>query len=155
MTAAEAAPGGLDRRHLTTSGAKIVSVSTDAAEAFLGRVGVRGPEEIWVALAALQDTGAMIGVAVLGASSADDGRVMVAVAPERRRLRVGSDLLHALAAEAEARAVTHLRLSYPADAAAAADALLRGSGLATARSLVNGVVTSVLFLPGRTSAPPV
>lgn len=150
MTAAEPTSGALGRRHPTRSGAKIVAVSTDAAEAFLGRVGVRGPEEIWVALAALQDTGAMIGIAVLGASAADDGRVMIAVAPERRRLRVGSDLLDALATEAEERGVESLRLSYPADAIAA-DALLRGSGLVTARTVVNGVVTSVLFLPSKRS----
>lgn len=146
MSTTEAATGGRREPVATTSGAQIVPISVEAAEAFLARVGERAPEEIWVALSAVQDQGPMIGVAVLGASLTDEGRVMVAVAPEWRRLKVGSDLINALVDEAKRRGLRHLRISYPTTATTA-DAFLRSCGLMSARQTVNGTVTAVLFLP--------
>jgi GNAT superfamily N-acetyltransferase len=87
----------------------------------------------------------MIGVAALGASSADEGRVVVAVAPAWRRLHLGTDLLHALAAEAPRWNLGHLRISYPADTVAA-DLFVGSCGLPAVRGVVNGVSTAVLFL---------
>jgi len=146
VTTTEAATGGGREHVATTSGAQIVPISLEAAEAFLDRVGERAPEEIWMAVSAVQDNGPVIGVAVLGASLTDEGRVMVAVAPEWRRLKVGSDLINALVDEARRRGVRHFRISYPATATTA-DAFLRSCGLMSARQTVNGTVTAVLFLP--------
>ena len=129
----------------TQSGARIVAVTPEAAEGFLERIGVRGPDEIWVALAAMQDDATMIGVAVLGDKPADLCRIMAAVPPERRRLHIGTDLLHVLLAEAMQSDVHLLRISYPARDVAA-DAFLQASGLVTDRQLLNDVVTVVLAM---------
>jgi ribosomal protein S18 acetylase RimI-like enzyme len=128
---------------VTESGTRIVAVSIDAAAGFLDRVGARRPDEIWVALAAVQDAETMVGVAVLGATPADLSRITVAVVPERRRLHIGTDLLHALVAEAARSDCQYLRISYPADDTAA-DVFLQSSGLVAARQALNGVVTVVL-----------
>lgn len=128
---------------LTRSGARIVPVAPEVAEAFLERIGSRGPDEIWVAIAAMQDDATMVGVAVLGATPADLSRIMIAVTPERRRLHIGTDLLHVLLAEAARSDVHLLRISYPARDAAA-DAFLQASGAVTGRQVLNDVVTLVL-----------
>jgi GNAT superfamily N-acetyltransferase len=130
----------------TASGARIGPVSSDAATAFLERLGERGLVETWAAFAASPDDGPMIGVAVLGASYFDDGRVMVAVAPAWRRLNVGRDLLDVLALEAGRRKLRKLRVSYPADALVA-DAFVRACGLESIRQVAAGTRTAVLLLP--------
>jgi len=122
-----------------------VPVSSDAATAFLERLGERGLSETWVAFAARQDDGPIIGVAVLGASSADDGRVMVAVAPSVRRLNIGRELLHAVAIDAGRRQLTQLRVTYSTDAVLA-DAFVRSCGLESFRRTSNGRTTAVLLL---------
>jgi ribosomal protein S18 acetylase RimI-like enzyme len=75
--------------------------------------------------------------------------VMVAVAPERRRLHIGSDLLDTLADEARRRGLNHLRVSYRADATLT-DAFVHGCGLTASRRVVNGVVTAVLATTRKT-----
>ena len=147
MNATEAAHEWPDDGLAGVSGASIVSISCEAAEAFLATIGERGPDEAWVAFGALHDDGTMIGVAVLGASVTDDGRMMVGVAPDRRRMGVGTDLLKALSDEATRRKFGHLRLSYPESATT--DSFLRSCGLVTASQVVNGTMTAVLFLPPR------
>lgn len=131
------------RVSVAQSGAQIVSVTPAAAEAFLDRLGAPGPDEIWLALAAMQDDRTMVGVAVVGATPADMSRIMVAVAPERRRLHIGTDLLHALCAEALQSDIHLLRISYPLRDVAA-DAFLSASGLVAGRQVLNDVVTLVL-----------
>lgn len=138
--------GGAHEHQATLSGAKITAIAADTAEAFLARIVVPAPEAIEVALGALQDDGTLIGVAVLGAVTAGRSSATVAVAPERRRMKIGSDLLHLLVAEATRRGVRRLRVSYRADAPAA-DALIRSSGLVAARRVVTGTVTAVLLCP--------
>ena len=135
---------GAELHRVTSSGAKIAPVSVEAAEAFLARVGERGPDEIWIALAALKDDESMIGIAVLGASVSDEGRAMVAISPEYRRLQIGTDLLHALGEDAHARGLRFMRIGYRADATTV-DALVRSSGLMASREVANGLVTAVLF----------
>src|SRR5687768_8725843 len=101
-------------QHLaTTSGARLAAVSSEVAEAFLARLGERGPDPIEVALGAHEDDGTLIGVAAFGAVRADHGSLIVAVVPERRRLRIGSDLLQALMADAARTGMHWFRVSYP------------------------------------------
>lgn len=128
---------------LTNSGASMVRIASPEAEAFFAALGVRGPDEIWVALAAFDDHATMVGAAVLGATPADRSRMMVAVVPEQRRLSVGTDLLHALLAEARRSDLQVLRISYPSSDTAA-DSFLQASGLVAGRQLLNGVMTVVL-----------
>ncbi len=130
---------------LTLAGTRIAPVPVEIATAFLDRLGERPPEEIWVALGARRDTDPLIGVAVLGASSADDGRVMIAVEPASRRLHVGRDLLRSLVSEAAGRGLRQLRICYPVDAVLA-DAFIDTCGLRHARQIVGGSVSAVLFL---------
>ena len=130
----------------TTSGAKLAPISTDAAEAFLARVGQRGPETTEIALGALGDDMRLIGVAVLGAGGdSRSSSATVAVTPERRRLQIGSDLLHALLGAAARRGVRRVSATYPVGATGA-EALVRSVGLPTARRVVNGQVTAVILV---------
>ncbi|MGD9797139.1 MAG: hypothetical protein AB7H43_02765 [Acidimicrobiia bacterium] len=130
----------------SASGARITVVSPDAAAVFLDHIGERSLDDVWVGFGARQESGPLIGVAVLGASTADDGRALVAVAPAWRRLHIGLDLLDALTAEASRRGVRQLRASYPADAHVA-DAFVRATGLRVVTRTVNGLVSAVLFVP--------
>jgi GNAT superfamily N-acetyltransferase len=130
----------------TASGAKLEAITTDAAKGFLARLSERGPDTIGIALGAFESDGALIGVAVLGEPSASSAPAVVAVAPERRRLKVGSDLLHALLAETARRGVRRVFVTYPAHSPSA-DALIRASGLVAARRVVNGLATVVLAVP--------
>ena len=75
---------------VTTSGAHLSPIDAKAAAAFLARLDEHGPEPIDVALGALEDSGTLIGVGVVGASSPQRAWVSVAVAPPRRRLKVGT-----------------------------------------------------------------
>ena len=133
-------------RAVTASGAKIVAISAEAAEAFLARVSEASPG-IEVALGALQDDGVLIGVAILGtAANRVQAPATVAVSPARRRLMVGSDLLHALLAEATARGVQRLHVTYPVGKPGA-EGLIRSSGLVTARRIAHGVVAAIVLVP--------
>jgi len=134
----------------TASGAKIDAVSADAAEAFLARVEQRAPGDIDAALAALQDDGSIIGAAVLSAGLGGRMHGLVAVSPDRRRLRVGSDLLHALMLAAAARGHARVHGSYRVGDGAS-DALVRSSGNAQTFRTVNGIVT--VMLSASTSSP--
>lgn len=134
---------GAGRRLGTESGVRIERVAPEVAADLLERLGRRGPDEIWVALAAMQGPTTVIGVAVLGATPADLSRIMVGVVPERRRLRVGTDLLRALLDEAVHSDCRLLRISYPLDDVAA-DRFLQASGLVTGRQVLNDTVTVVL-----------
>ena len=132
---------------VTASGAKVVPVSVEAAEGFLARLDQRGAGPIASALGALQDDGFLMGVGLLGAEADHQAPAFVAVARERRRLKIGSDLLSALLDEASSRGLRRLRVTY--EGSAAADGLLRGSGAVTARRVTGGVVTAVLLVPSR------
>ena len=128
----------------TASGAKIVAISIEAAEGFLARLDESRTGPIASALGALQDDGLLVGVGVLGEGDRQ-ATAFVAVARERRRLNIGSDLLSALLAEASNRGLRRLHVTY--DGSAAPDGLIRASGAVTARRVVRGVVTALLLVP--------
>jgi GNAT superfamily N-acetyltransferase len=138
-----AATSGATGYPVTTSGAKIATIPAETAEAFLARLGERAPDPIELALGAFEDELTLIGVAAYGAVKANHGSLIVAVAPERRRLGIGSDLLQTLLADAARTGVRWFLVSYPSDAVAA-DALVRNCGLTTARRSVADCVTAVL-----------
>lgn len=131
----------------TASGAKIMAISVEAAEGFLGRLDEPRAGPIASALGALQDDGLLIGVGILGPAADQQAAAYVAVARERRRLRIGSELLSVLLAEAGTQGLRRLHVTY--DGSAAPDGLIRGSGAVTARRVVGGVVTAVLLVPGQ------
>jgi len=143
VTTTTPADGAPHRHAPTASGAKLAAIPADVAEAFLARLGEHGPASIEAALGAHEDSGTLIGVAAFGDVSADHGSFIVAVVPDRRRLKIGSDLLHALVADAARSGVRWFQVSYPAGAADA-DALARSCGLTIARRVGAGTVTAVL-----------
>lgn len=106
----------------------MASISPDAAETFLGRLDERSPDRVTCALGAFQDDGTLIGVAVLGAASSGRAWLSVAVAPDRRRLKIGSDLVHALAADAAQTGVRQF-LTRHRGRASAVRGLARCAGL--------------------------
>src|ERR1039458_8253820 len=80
---------------LAASGVRIETIGVGTALTFLERLGKKvgapgTPDHAW---GAFQDAATLIGVAVLAISGPSTGYACVAVVPERRRLRVGSDLL--------------------------------------------------------------
>lgn len=135
----------------TASGAKIEAVSPEAAEAFLARVEQRPPGDVDAALAALQDDGSMIGIAVLSLGLGGRVHGVVAVAPDRRRLQVGSDLLHALVIAAANRGHSRLHGSYRVGDRAS-DALVRSAGMGATVRMLHGIVTVMLSFPASTAA---
>ena len=141
------AVAGAHGQGATSSGAKCAAIPSDVAEAFLARLNEHGPDPIEVALGAHEDDGTLIGVAAFGAVRADHGSLIVAVVPERRRLKIGSDLLHELMASSARTGIRWFQVSYPTDAAAT-DALIRACGLTTARRVEAGTVTVVLDTTG-------
>ena len=148
MPTTAATTGAAQQYPATASGAKLTSVPAEAATALLARLGVPAPDSIECAIGAHQDDGTLIGVAALGAVRAANGSLVIAVVPERRRLKIGIDLLHAIVNDAARIGVRRFLVCY-ARGAVAADALLRSSGLITARRVVNGNVTAVLQTTGR------
>lgn len=140
-------PGGADRQRVTASGAKVAPISPETALPFLARLGVRGPELIELALGAHETEGPLIGVAAFGDVGVDHASLIVAVVPECRRLGIGSELLYALADDAVLTGLRWFLVSYPASEVAA-DALVRTSGLTSARRVVDGTVTAVLDTTG-------
>ena len=132
---------------VTASGARVVPIAVEAAEVFLARLNEEGTGPIRSALGALQDDGLLIGVGVLGPDADQQAAAFVAVARERRRLRIGGDLLSALLAEAANQGLRRLHVTY--DGSAAPDRLIWGSGAVTARRVVGGVVTAVILVPGQ------
>ena len=143
MSTTAPSSSGAHRHLATTSGARLAAISSEVAVAFLARLGERGPDPIELALGAHEDDGTLVGVAAFGAVRAAHGSLIVAVVPERRRLRIGSDLLQALMADAARTGMHWFKVSYPAGAPAA-DALTRGCGFTTARRVDGGAITAVL-----------
>ena len=147
MSTTTGTTGGADRQRITASGAKVAPIDRDSARTFLARLGERGPEPIELALGAHEPEGTLIGVAAFGGVGVDHASLIVAVVPDRRRLGIASELLHALADEAARTGLRWFLVSYPASELAA-DALVRTCGLTTARRVVDGTVTAVLDTTG-------
>src|SRR5262245_1716946 len=78
----------------TVSGARLAPIDPAQAGSFLAHLGERAPTSVVTAFGAFEDNGALIGVATLEAPKLAVVSATVAVRPERRRLKVGSDLLH-------------------------------------------------------------
>jgi GNAT superfamily N-acetyltransferase len=137
----------VDGTPATASGAHLESIPPEVAAGFLARLGERSPEPIDAAVGAREDNGNLIGVAVLGASNPERASATVAVTPERRRLKVGSDLLYALLGHAQAHGLRYLILAHPA--AGPAEGLVRSLGLSIARRVDHGVTKLVVLVPSQ------
>jgi len=131
---------------VTTSGARIVPVPIDSAAAFLARYDQATPAPIALAFGAFEEDLTLIGAAVVGDQRGSGARLALVIDPARRKLKIGSDLLHVVVTEASGRGIQRLRVSYP-EGATGADALIRSSALLAARRRVGGDVTTVLLLP--------
>jgi hypothetical protein len=130
---------------VTTSGAHLECIGPELAAGFLARLYEPAPESINVALGAFEDNGKLIGVAVLGASTLLRATATVAISPDRRRLKVGSDLLCALLRQAHDDGVRYLVFSHPA--AGPLEELVRSLGLAMTRRVHQGRTTIAVLVP--------
>ena len=90
----------LEARQLcqTLSGVHIRELTDTVAEQFLQRRSAHVPHPVRLGLGAFEDNGALVGVLAVTGSEDGVSIIHVAVSPERRRLKIGTDLVQALAA---------------------------------------------------------
>jgi len=101
------APAPVAKRTVTFSGARIADIPPARAQMFLASLDEPVRRRIDLAIGAFQDDLQLIGVGVV-AITARRATTFVAVHPARRRLGVGSDLLHAILDDATAGGVERL-----------------------------------------------
>lgn len=128
------------------SGATIATISSEAANRFLARFDQPTSAPPDVALGAFEEGHTLIGAATLSRTRDDNATLVVIVDQSGRKLKIGSDLLHAAVTEAASAGLRRLIVTFPSDAAAA-DALVRSSPPLSARRQAAGTVTTALFLP--------
>lgn len=133
---------------LTLAGARVVRIPSGRASMFVAHL----PDAAWtgvidLAVGALTDGGELVGVGVLSPSHADWAQALVAVAPARRRLGLGADLLLVLVEAAAHRGLCGIASALEAHATPA-EQLCRTLGLEvrTVRSPEN---TGVIEIPIR------
>lgn len=86
-------------RRQTLSGAHIRPLSEPDANAFLERKGAPRLSPVRIALGAFEDNGDLVGVLAVTGPPPAVGTVHVAITPERRRLKLATDLVQTLAAD--------------------------------------------------------
>ena len=87
----------------------------------------------------------MVGIGILGAVHGPRSWAWIGVAPERRRLGVGSELLGAVVATASGERLSYLACRHPAGEAAP-ERLARALGLSVARRVADGMAETVAVL---------
>ena len=133
---------------MTASGTRIeIQTSLDPARAFLDRCEPSGHQldkgdRIW---GAFEGTGPMVGIGILGVVRGTRSWAWIGVAPERRRLGVGSELLGVIVATATGEGLSYLTCRHPAGEAAP-ERLARALGLTVARRVADGMVETVAVL---------
>jgi hypothetical protein len=83
----------------TLSGVHIRELTETVAREFLQRRSAHVPNPIPQGLGAFEDNGALVGVLVVTGYADGESIIHIAVSPERRRLKIGTDLVQALAAD--------------------------------------------------------
>jgi hypothetical protein len=100
----------------TLSGAHIRHLPPEDACAFLHRLSVQPHPPMHVALGAFEDNGSLVGVVALSGSAARRTTIHLAVTPERRRLKIGTDLLQTLVTDHPRTLGAHVQLCPSVDA---------------------------------------
>lgn len=85
-------------RYQTLSGAHIRPLPERDVKAFLDRNGAPMTQPVRIALGAFEDNGDLVGVLAVTGSPPAVGTVHLAIRPERRRLKLATDLVQTLAA---------------------------------------------------------
>lgn len=135
---------------LTMAGARIDPVPPSVAAAFLARLPTH--EQSWTndietAVGAITDCGELLAVAVLSRPAEGRAAAFVAVAPARRRLGLGADLLLVLLGEAASRGLLVLTLP-PGPSARPSQLLCRTLGLVPVVHWRHGEATVEIPVPG-------
>jgi hypothetical protein len=130
----------------TLSGARLAPINPVQAGSFLAHLGLRAPASLDTTFGAFEDNGALIGIAALEVPKLAAVSATVAVRPERRRLKVGSDLLHLLICHAHRNNVRYVVFA-PAEATGI-EAVARSLGLNAARRVHRGIVDAVVVVVG-------
>ena len=106
----------------TLSGVHIRELTEMVARGFLQRRSAHVPHPIRLGLGAFEDNGALVGVLAVTGYADGVSIIHIAVSAERRRLKIGTDLFQALAADQLQTVGTNLRFC-PAINSQFADAL--------------------------------
>ena len=140
---------------MSASGARLKSIRSVAALTFFDRFGapVRGVPRRVEAWGAFEDGTTLIGAAALARVSGTTFWAQVAVAPERRRLGIGGELLDIAIREASEGGGRRLIGSYPA-CAIEPRALVESQPLSAARRVRQGQAEVVLFMPEQPASTP-
>jgi GNAT superfamily N-acetyltransferase len=133
---------------MSVSGARLKSIRSVAALMFFDRFGapVRGVSRRVDAWGAFEDGTTLIGAAALARVSGTAFWAQVAVAPERRRLGIGAELLDIAIREASEGGGRRLIGSYPA-CALEPRLLVESQPVSIARRVWHGQAEVVLFIP--------
>jgi len=83
----------------TLSGAHVRPLSEPDAKAFLERNSAPMLQPVQIALGAFEDNGDLVGVLAVTGSPPAVGTIHLAITPERRRLKLATDLVQTLAAD--------------------------------------------------------
>lgn len=128
-------------------------IAGDVANHYLKRFGLDGvPTEPVVGLfGAFSDPLQIVGVAALTRRSRHAGHVQVAVAPSRRMLGIGGDLLGAVLAKASACGLTSLSSHHASDALEPVR-MANSTGLPVARRVRGNAAFSMILLPHSTQS---
>lgn len=133
-------------RVTTTSGGTITTISREVANRFLARFDQPTTRSPTVARGAFDEGHTLIGAATLTGRTDPSATLVIVVDPDRRKHKIGSDLLCAAVAQAASAGLRRLIVTYASDAVGS-DELFRSSPLASARRQAHGTVTTVLFVP--------
>ena len=133
---------------MSASGARLKSIRSVAALTFFEQFGapIEGVPRRVDAWGAFEDGTTLIGAAALARVSGTTFWAQVAVAPERRRLGIGGELLDIAIREASEGGGRRLIGSYPARAIEPR-ALVESQPLSVARRVQHGQAEVVLFIP--------
>lgn len=139
----------------TASGARLKSIRAVAALTFFEQYAapIRDAARHIDAWGAFEDRTTLIGAAAIARVSPATFWVQVAVAPERRRLGIGAELLSVVVREASAGRGRRLIGSYPASAIEPR-LLIESLGFVVARRLQCDHAEFVLFIPTEPACTP-
>ena len=137
---------------MSASGARLKSIRPVAALTFFEQfaVPIQGVPRRMVAWGAFEDASTLIGAAAVARVSGASFWAHVTVAPERRRLGIGAELLDIAIREASEGGGRRLIGSYPA-CAIEPRALVEAQPLSVARRVRHGQAEVVLFIPEATA----
>jgi hypothetical protein len=126
----------------TISGAHLEPVSINAIDLFLSRLAVPAPPHLHLALGARDDDGQLVGVLAAGTLTATKTSIWIVVTPERRRLKIATDLFDTLTLDHRPSITAQLVFHHPAQCPTAAS-FIKSTGLTARRLTPNQTIVTL------------